>query len=237
MLKLKDWFTLGSLVVAVVAVVFAFAGDLGWACGCVMVAWAFDAMDGLVARLTRSGNRFGAALDDQVDHFAYTVAPAFIVFNAYAPTSLVLALGLCAWLLALGTIRLARGQVAPVSWPGYWVGLPRPASGFTIAFFVNSTLFTWPTMRSAGAVLLVALGLLGLTALPYRNHKKPFTPVQTAAIIAVPVVCVGLSVAGQTWNAALAASSLYLVSPWIIVSGEERARLRALVREAQRSLA
>ena len=225
--KIKDLVTLGSLLVALYSVEQAFEGRLERASALVLLAWGFDALDGLVARLTRSGNEFGAHLDDIVDHFAYTVAPAFVVFNAYAPHGRLLAFVLLFAVVAGGTIRLARFATAPLSYPGYWIGLPRPAVGFMLVFFLSSSIFSMPAGPLVGVALVALLAGLSLTRLPYRNHKRPFRRWQVAALVSTLLACIALYPLGQMWNGALLLGTVYLFAPWIALTGAER---RAIAR-------
>lgn len=233
-MKLKDYVTLGNLVVALYAVEESFGGRIERATVFALVSWAFDAMDGLIARLTHSGNRFGAHLDDLVDHVAYTLAPAFIAFNAYAPEGRFLAFLLLFVIVSIGTIRLARFATDPLSFPGYWIGLPRPAFGFTLLFLLNSSLFRTAAGPRIGVGLVALMAGLSLTRLPYRNHKQPFTRGQSAALVSLLPGCVALYPVGQMWNAALLVTSLYLLAPWIALNSRERTAIaQTLARNAQ----
>ena len=230
---LKDCFTLGSVAVAAYAVLLAFEGDTAFAALCVLYAWLFDALDGLVARLTNTGNAFGAKLDDVADHISYSVAPAFVVYGAYRSYSRALAFALCFYLLAVGTVRLARGLSQPVSYPGYWLGFPRSAAAFTICFLLNSQFFrTWELWIPA-AVLIVALGTLLLTYIPYRNHKKPMRHVYRVLLWLVALVCIAAYRFGYMWDLALFFSVLYLLSPLVIVSRAEHSAIRQAVAAAR----
>jgi CDP-diacylglycerol---serine O-phosphatidyltransferase len=224
-LKLKDLVTLGSLVVALYSVDLAFSGQLERASVMVLLAWGFDALDGLVARLTRTGNRFGAHLDDLVDHFAYTVAPAFVVFNAYAKLNRLGAFVLLFAIVAVGTIRLARSATVTLTCRGYWIGLPRPAFGFLLVFFLNSSFFPMPAGPLIGSVLVILMAGLSLTQLPYRNHKKPFTRPRALALVGTLLACIALYPLGHMWNGAVVLGTIYLFAPWIALNGRERGEI------------
>jgi CDP-diacylglycerol--serine O-phosphatidyltransferase len=228
--KLKDYLTLGSLLVALYSVDLAFEGSLERASVMVLVAWGFDALDGLVARLTKTGNQFGANFDDLVDHFAYTIAPAFILFNACLPHGRALAFALLFAVVGVGTIRLARSMTTPMNYPGYWIGLPRPAFGFMLVFLVNSSLYHHAIGLYLVVVLVVLMAGMSLTRLPYRNHKKRFRPAHTAALVATLLACIALYPLGQMWNGAVALGTIYLFAPWIALSRPERQTIaKALV--------
>src|SRR5438046_7027168 len=47
----------------------------------IFFAGVLDALDGRVARLSRTGTRFGAELDSLVDVVSFGVAPAFLIYQ------------------------------------------------------------------------------------------------------------------------------------------------------------
>ena len=157
MFKLKDYFTAGSLLVSLGAVILAFQGRIPLASFLVFVAWGFDALDGLVARLTRTRNEFGAQFDDLVDHIAYTVAPGFIVYAALGPRAWWVGLAGCFAVILLGTVRLAVANTLSLRYPGFWIGVPRPASGFLIVFVLNARLFSGGRLIALQAALIVGM--------------------------------------------------------------------------------
>jgi CDP-diacylglycerol---serine O-phosphatidyltransferase len=229
--KLKDAVTSASLLAGVVAVVLGFEGRIALASFLVLVAWGFDALDGFVARITHSQNAFGGEFDDLVDHVGYTIAPAFIVYAAFRPRAAVLGLAACFATMLLGTVRLALARLVPRSYPGYWIGLPRPATGFLIVFFLNSRLFARDWMPWPSALLFVGLGLLGLTSLPYRNHKVALGGTMGLLL----ALAIGSSLAahfvGWMWDVALGWGLLYLLSPWLLMSPRTRTTIaESLVR-------
>lgn len=220
--KLKDVFTAASLLAGVVAVVLGFEGRIALASFLVLVAWGFDALDGLVAGLTRSQNAFGEQFDDLVDHVGYTMAPAFIVYAAFRPRAALLGLAVCFVSILLGTVRLAMARVAPRRYPGYWIGLPRPAAGFLIVFFLNSRLFALDQLLWPSAAMFVGLGLLGLTSLPYRNHKVALGGAMRFLLVLAIGSSLAAHFAGWMWDVALGWGLLYLLSPWVLMSPKTR---------------
>jgi len=225
--RLKDVCTAASLLAAVFAVILGFERRIPLASFLVLIAWGFDALDGLVARLTRSQNAFGVEFDDLVDHVAYTVAPAFILYAAFEPRAALAGLAGCFATILLGTVRLALSRVAPRQYPGYWIGLPRPATGFLIVFLLNSRLFAFDQILWPTVLLVAGLGLLGLTALPYRNHKVALTWPERVLLGLAIGSSLAAHFAGWMWDVALGWGLLYLVSPWILVSGRTRTTIAA----------
>jgi CDP-diacylglycerol---serine O-phosphatidyltransferase len=226
--RLKDCCTLVAVSIAAYAVVAAFEGDIPRASACVLFTWVFDALDGLVARLTGGGTDFGARFDDVVDHVGYSVAPGFIVFAAFRDYSWALGLALCIYLIAIGSVRLARSLTRPLSYPGYWIGLPRSAAAFTICFFLSSRIFHVYQLYIPAALLILVLGAMLLTYLPYRNHKAPMGP-WGKLLWLVPVVSVGARPTGYMWDIALFFALVYLTTPLFYVSRAEKQSIDAAV--------
>ena len=224
--KAKDLVTFVSLGLSLWVIVEAFGGDFALASSLVFFASIVDAADGFVARLTKSANRFGAHLDDLADHFTYTIAPAFVVFRAYLPQGRAAAFGLLFVVVAAGTLRLARSSATPMKYPGWFVGLPRSASALMIVPFLNSSVFALPVGPALGVVLILAMSALGLSYLPYPNHKKGLSRTWWIVVGAIPPVVMALHVFGQTFNAWTLVSTVYLLSPWLFFTGAERRALR-----------
>jgi phosphatidylserine synthase len=224
--KAKDLVTFVSLGLSLWVIVETFGGDFALASSLVLVASMVDAADGFVARLTKSANRFGAHLDDLADHFTYTIAPAFVVFRAYLPHGRAAAFTLLFVVVAAGTLRLARSSATPLKYPGWFVGLPRSANALMIVPFLNSSVFTLPVGPALGVVLVLALSALGLSYLPYPNHKKGLSRTWWIVVGAIPPTVLALHAFGQTFNAWTLVSTIYLLSPWLFLSGAERQALR-----------
>jgi CDP-diacylglycerol--serine O-phosphatidyltransferase len=172
---LPNLITTAALFSGVYAIVAAADGRFeaaGWA---VFAAMVLDALDGRVARLTRTESRFGAEYDSLSDMVAFGVAPALIaLFFALKQ------LGSIGWLatftyVACTALRLARFNTAPDS--RYFTGLASPSAAAIVTF----TVWTWsqsPGMApsTAGAyalALLTALtGLFMVSGLRYFSPKQ-----------------------------------------------------------------
>lgn len=229
MFKLKDYCTAGSLLVSIGAVIFAFEGRLPLASFLVFVAWGFDALDGLVARLTKTKNEFGAQFDDIVDHVAYTIAPGFIVYAALANESWWLGLAGCFATILLGSIRLALANTLSLRYPGYWIGVPRPASGFVIVSLLNARLLGGGGWAWAQVAVIVLVAIGGLTRLPYKNHKTRMRPLEKAFPIAAVLSSLACYPIGYMFDMGLVWAVIYLCAPWIALSGRQRAEIVAAV--------
>jgi len=200
---LPNGFTLGNLFFGVFAIVSATRGDFLWAGWCVVLGGVMDALDGRVARMTRTGSRFGVELDSLVDAVSFGVAPAFIMYFA------VLNRDGWAWLfcfifIACAVMRLARFNIEQGGRAKtQFHGLPSPAAGMTLAtyyWFSLTDLYTqtmvsgWPWHTVLPGVMLV-LSLLMIShvlypAPPNISLRKPGTIVRGAAFIAAIVLVI-----------------------------------------------
>jgi CDP-diacylglycerol---serine O-phosphatidyltransferase len=140
---LPNGFTLANLFFGIYAIVNAARGDYLAAGWCVILGGVMDALDGRVARATRTGSQFGVELDSLVDAISFGVAPAFIMYFA------VLNRDSWAWLVCFAYIscavmRLARFNVEQGGRAKtHFHGLPSPAAGMTLATYYWFTQTSW----------------------------------------------------------------------------------------------
>jgi len=170
----KDLFTLVNLLSGVVAVAFAVQGEVRDAGYAVLVGFLLgDIVDGTVARLTHTANRFGAEFDAIADHFVHVCVPGLILYIVYERGDHA-AMGLAALgaLIVGATIRHARFAAARFHFSLCWCGLPRTISGFAALSFPLSTLFTRTSQGYLiGLVVVVVLSALNLAPIPYMTHR------------------------------------------------------------------
>lgn len=246
---LKDVFTCINLLGGVFAIIFCIEGNIRWAAYAFLLGYILgDALDGFVARLTRTGNIFGKEFDAISDHLAQCIAPAVIVFVGYkdmplpaAVTALVpeasfyLAAALASVLIIMGSIRHARAAVAPVNFPLAYMGLPRTASAFIIVSFLNSTLFIQvPGGRWVGVVLVVLMSVAHILPLPFRAHRgralKPYVKVLVLLFFSTTVLAL-LFFREFVFDVTFFWLLGYTVTSWIPLEPEERRAFFARARE------
>ncbi len=183
--KAKDYVTAGNAVCGLGSVVCVIEGQLYYASLLILVSWIFDTLDGVVARLTKTFNKFGGEFDNMCDHLTYGIAPGFLVFGVYREwmpgsesVQLALACAVGFWLPLTATIRAARFTVKPIKVSGFWIGLPRPVSAFIISsYFATSGFSEFPELcYPAGIVLVFVLGSMNLGALPFMSHHGHVWP-------------------------------------------------------------
>jgi CDP-diacylglycerol---serine O-phosphatidyltransferase len=171
----KDLFTLINLMGGAFGIYFVMEQRLELAGAAVLAGYLFgDTLDGVVARLTHTSNRFGSELDTATDHFVQAIVPALIVFAVYARGGhRVLGFVLLSVVIACATVRQALFTVAKMGDPLMYCGLPRTVSGYASMAFVLSRFFFRGDAASyaIGAVLVSALAIMGLLPIPYMTHR------------------------------------------------------------------
>ena len=158
--------TLGNLVCGFAAILYAsedaeFVGPWGWSgltCAGVLifVGMLLDAVDGSIARLTRSMSELGGQLDSLADVVSFGVAPAFMMLQllrrelAADVGPMIIgpeaddALGKVVWAVAVvyvccAALRLARFNVetgATVERSGSFRGLPSPGAAGAVSSLI-----------------------------------------------------------------------------------------------------
>ena len=179
-MKLKDYVTLGNLLAGFASVIALFYGSFDWACYLIYIAYIFDILDGPVARLTHQHDEFGGILDTVCDYITNSIAASFIIVFAFwqrAHYPLWIAALIGAFPFTFGTIRQAKGMEKPISYPCYWLGVPRPVSAMFILAMLNSSLFSMggplqPYMHALAAILVIVLSVLHLSKIPFVSHHE-----------------------------------------------------------------
>ncbi|MFH1132053.1 MAG: CDP-alcohol phosphatidyltransferase family protein [Pseudomonadota bacterium] len=180
-MKLKDLFTLGNLLCGFLSVVVLFHGYFDWACYLIYIAYVFDVLDGPVARLTKQFDKFGSVFDTVSDFITNSIAVSFIIYYAFwknANYHWILAAAIAAFPFCFGTIRQAKSMERELSYPCYWLGIPRPVLAIFVLAMLNSSLCTvnispWREIGYAvAAILVVVLSVLHLSKIPFVNHNE-----------------------------------------------------------------
>ena len=177
---LPSAFTFANLLFGFWSIVMASRGEFDRAGWFLIVAGVLDLLDGRVARLSRTGTRFGAELDSLVDLTSFGVAPAYLMYELQFAHA-----GPAAWLfcyayVAAAAARLARFNVTQAGEAKrHFVGLPSPAAGMTLAMFhpfTGTALYRdlaadlpWPLLLP---ILMVALSALMVSNVRYAHVPR-----------------------------------------------------------------
>jgi len=172
-------FTLANLFCGFAAVIAALENSIERAAFLILLSGIFDALDGVVARLTRSASEFGVELDSLCDAVSFGLAPSVILYMAFFHT-----MGNWGQLLAslpalTGVLRLARFNVQLTSLEDkqYFRGMPIPAGAFAVLSYVvfvhPSTLIPEEWKPAAIIAVTVLVSLAMVSTIKYDNLPRP----------------------------------------------------------------
>jgi CDP-diacylglycerol--serine O-phosphatidyltransferase len=138
-------------------------------------------LDGRIARLSKTGTKFGAELDSLVDVISFGIAPALVVYFLEFANAGKFGWAVCYLYVVATALRLARYNVSSHDKPqGSWfTGLPSPAAGMTLAAYYPFSQTQWYRastsfldLQHEGLTVLVLLA----GALMVSNIKYPRWP-------------------------------------------------------------
>jgi len=190
--------TAGNMFCGFLSIAYVFDGNYLTASWLIILAAVFDALDGMIARLTRSYSEFGIEFDSLADIISFGVAPSVLIFGAHFQYMGKLGLVISFLPLLFGAIRLARFNVNQNSFEkGNFVGLPIPIQATALASYLIFTHNIWSAIRFPMffAPYVIFLAFLMMSTIEYeampkftfrkdtRNTKKLFLFVVAAVFV------------------------------------------------------
>ena len=233
-------FTVLNMFSGFMCIIHASRGEFLPAAWFIVLAAGFDALDGIMARITRSSSAFGVEIDSLSDVVSFGAAPAFLVYQVYLSQLGSLGIFLSSLLMVFGGLRLARFNVQLIGFDkDHFVGLPIPVSALTVASFVmNYNVPGGGMSPEAGAVLpwmTVVLGLLMVSKVRYDTlprisrkaiRREPWKFV-FAVLAVVVVVITGGSALFPLFVLFIGVGILRTVISWLRHLGKRRNLLEA----------
>jgi CDP-diacylglycerol--serine O-phosphatidyltransferase len=197
-------FTVLNMFCGFISVIHSSRSEFIQASWFIILAAGFDALDGVMARITRSSSEFGVQIDSLSDMISFGAAPAFMAYQASLSTLGGLGVLISSFAMIFGGLRLARFNVQLVGYDkDHFVGLPIPVSAMTIASFMltfyHPLLGLEPVAAGALPWLVTGLGLLMVSKVKYdtlprvsrRAIKREPWKFAFAALAVVVVVVTG----------------------------------------------
>jgi CDP-diacylglycerol---serine O-phosphatidyltransferase len=196
----------------------------------ILAAFAFDFLDGRMARLIKKQSQFGREFDSLADIVSFGVAPAFLVYRIVLYQFEKTGWAIAAIYLVCGGIRLARfnvlsGRPSAAAHGREFIGFPIPSAAalvVSVALFMmwlaghDRELGKW---RWALPALMVLLSVLMVSNVRYPTFKYIDWTLQkhVAAFAAVVVAVLGIVLFKEVMLAVVfVAYMLYgLVRPWV----------------------
>ena len=108
---IPNLFTAMNMFAGFFSILNSSQGEYLYAAWLIIIAAIFDALDGAVARLTKSSSELGVELDSLSDIVSFGAAPAILLYKSHLYTYNTAGVLIAALLLLAGGFRLARFNV------------------------------------------------------------------------------------------------------------------------------
>lgn len=172
---LPNLFTTAALAFGFYAIVQGMNLRFDKAAAAIFVAMVLDALDGRVARLTRTQSAFGAEYDSLSDMVAFGAAPALIVYE-WALKGMGNLGGVGAFIYVVGAaLRLARfNTMLEVADKRWFTGIPSPAAAALVAgmvWIVDDNNIDPAGLRWVAWAVTVFAGVTMVSNVPYYSFK------------------------------------------------------------------
>jgi CDP-diacylglycerol--serine O-phosphatidyltransferase len=195
----------------------------------ILLAFVFDFLDGLIARVVKRESQFGKELDSLADLLSFGMAPALLVSSIVLEEFPLLGPVVAFAYLAFGAMRLARFNIQPGTPTKEFIGFPIPAAaGVTMSLtlfivWLNEQERDLGNWKWAILLIMVVLSFMMISQLHYPSFKnlswtlaRPWRTV----VIAVVVVAILVILIRKYYPLLLAlffvSYLLYgLVRPWV----------------------
>jgi CDP-diacylglycerol--serine O-phosphatidyltransferase len=148
-------FTVLNMFCGFLSIIEASKGQFQSASWFIILAAGFDALDGIMARITRSSSEFGVEIDSLSDVISFGAAPAFLVYQAHLHLLGGFGILLSSLLMVFAGLRLARFNVQLVGFEkDHFSGLPTPVSAIATASFMLNFWSVTSGLQPVAAALL-----------------------------------------------------------------------------------
>jgi CDP-diacylglycerol--serine O-phosphatidyltransferase len=190
--------TCGNITCGYCSIISSIDGNFTNAAWLIVIAIAFDMIDGRIARMTNTTSEFGMYLDSLGDSLSFGLAPAIMIYQLVLKPMKKIGIAISALFVLCSILRLAKFNVQAhkkdknIILNNFFVGLPTPASaGVLISFVLSYELFicdhhskyltfkTIPMLMNNISlffkimpVIMLVLSLLMVSNVPYLSLKK-----------------------------------------------------------------
>jgi CDP-diacylglycerol--serine O-phosphatidyltransferase len=223
---LPNLFTTAALFAGFYAIVQAMNLTFDQAAIAIFYAMVLDALDGRVARLTKTQSAFGAEYDSLSDMVSFGAAPALVMYEWVLRD-----MGKLGWIAAFvycvcTALRLARfNTMLDVADKRWFTGIPSPAAAALVAgfvFIVDDYNIDPLTIKWWACGVTVFAGLTMVSNLKYWSFKsinlKKSVPFVAIFLIALAIALLSYQPAIVLFAGFVAyAISGYVVSGWHLV--------------------
>ncbi|GHT36479.1 CDP-diacylglycerol--serine O-phosphatidyltransferase [Endomicrobiia bacterium] len=239
-------FTCGNMSCGCLSILASIDGDFSKAAWLIILAIAFDALDGRVARITKTTSEFGVQLDSLSDLVSFGIAPSVMMYQLVLNSIGKVGITIAILFVLCSALRLAKFNIATKGGAMYscFMGLPVPASaGLLVSFVLSYELLdvcsgqsltvktipllmnNMPTVFKFMPAVMVVLSLLEVSNIQYFSFKKMKLSKPKTFRILVLLVTVILLIIAFPQNIIFIVFSLYALSG-ILGIGARYYRLR-----------
>lgn len=210
--------TLFNLVSGVSGILLITTGRFEVAVGMILLASAFDFLDGFAARMLKAGSATGKQLDSLADVISFGTLPAVLIFDALSRIQLTGLPGFLPWAAVLlpcsSAYRLAVFNNDPDQ-SVVFKGLPTPASALYFAGLLMTLRQTGYSDSMLGAlslaVSIVLISWLQISRFPMLSFKlKKTGQKEKLSIIALSIFAL-IGIWLNPWTGLLLSVGLYIL--------------------------
>lgn len=172
---IPNFFTSLNILCGFLSVINSLEGKIVTASWLIFIAAVFDTVDGLMARLTKSGSDFGIEFDSLADVVSFGMAPSVLYYKAYFSSMGIIGLILSFLPLLFGSVRLARFNVIFAGKEkNKYVGLPIPHAAISSASFIIFNFYFWNQIFLTRILVpqLIFICLLMVSPVEYYTMPK-----------------------------------------------------------------
>jgi CDP-diacylglycerol---serine O-phosphatidyltransferase len=201
-------FTVLNMFSGFMSILTSTQGNFVLAAWFIILAASFDALDGIMARITKSTSEFGVELDSLSDIVSFGVAPSFLVYHLALFELQNIGILLSAFPMIFGGIRLARFNVQLVGFDkDFFRGLPIPSAAGLIVTFVLTFYDDVTGVTGVAANMLIPIvvisSLLMVSTIKYDTLPRPGRWILKEAPVKFGIILISLIAVILTKGSAL----------------------------------
>jgi CDP-diacylglycerol--serine O-phosphatidyltransferase len=178
-----SFFTVGNMFCGFFSIISAINGNITLSAWMILAGAVLDAMDGKVARFTKSSSRFGVEYDSLADVITFGLAPSVLIFTVYMKHFGVAGILASFLPLLFGSIRLARFNTQLQGFDkDYFAGLPIPIAALCLSSFVIFSDYVYAEADKFPKIIIILIFVVSVLmvsniryeTMPTLNFKGTF---------------------------------------------------------------
>ncbi len=158
-----SFFTVGNMFCGFYSIISAFNGKIALAAWMIFAGAFLDAMDGKVARFTKSSSKFGVEYDSFADIITFGLAPSILVYMVFMRDMKFVGILLSFLPLLFGSIRLARFNIQLKGFDkDYFLGLPIPIAALLLTSFVIFSDYIFGDVSKFPKIMIILIFVVSI---------------------------------------------------------------------------